>query len=179
MIQTPRLILRQWQESDLAPFCDMCADPDVMRYFPKTLSRQQSLVMANKITELIAKNGWGFWAVERKSDNAFVGFVGLHTPKDTLPCSPCVEVGWRLAKQYWGQGYATEAAKASIEFGFNELNLPRIVAFTAVINKSSIAVMQRLGMQNTLQNFMHPDVPNNSLSSSQLREHVLYEIYAG
>lgn len=172
MINTPRLILRQWQDTDLEAFCEMNADQEVMQYFPEPLSHQQSLAMAEKIRQLIDKNGWGFWAVERKNDRAFLGFVGLNQVKAALPCVPCVEVGWRLAKAYWGDGYATEAAQASINFGFNVLQLTRIVAFTATVNTPSIAVMQRLGMHNTQCNFGHPDVP----VTHPLHEHVLYDI---
>lgn len=174
MINTPRLILRQWQDSDLAAFCAMNADQEVMQYFPEPLSHQQSLVMAEKIRQLIDKNGWGFWAVERKNDHAFLGFVGLNQVKADLPCAPCVEVGWRLAKAYWGFGYATESAKASLDFGFTTLKLARIVAFTATINAPSIAVMQRLGMHNSQRNFGHPNVA----VTDPLYEHVLYEMQA-
>lgn len=171
-IKTNRLVLRSWKDSDLAPFCRMCADQDVMRFFPSVLTRQESIEMAQKIRSLINERGWGFWAVEVPGCSEFIGFVGLHMPKATLPFSPCVEVGWRLSKEFWGQGYATEAAKASIEYGFTELKLDEIVAFTAAINSPSIKVMERIGMANTGLDFEHPDVP----ASSALRHHVLYKI---
>lgn len=171
-LKTKRLILRNWTDADLEPYCDMCADQDVMRYFPSVLTRQESMDMAKKIRSLISARGWGFWAVELKEHSGFIGFVGLHVPKPYLPFSTCVEVGWRLRKEYWGNGYASEAAKASIDFGFSKLKLNEIVAFTAAINRPSIRVMERIGMSNTGLDFEHPDVP----ISSELTHHVLYKI---
>ncbi len=172
MLETKRLLLRQWCEDDLAQFAAMNADPDVMRYYPATLTSAESDAMAKKIQTLIAERGWGFWAVERKEQPGFIGFVGLHQPQVILPCSPCTEVGWRLAKDYWGKGYATEAANAALQFGFQHLRLTEIAAFTAVLNEPSKAVMERLHMLDTGQNFAHPDVPVDSV----LREHLLYKM---
>jgi RimJ/RimL family protein N-acetyltransferase len=172
MIQTSRLQLRQWQPSDYAPFAVMCADPIVMEYFPALLTTDQSNALADKIQAKIADQGWGLWAVEIRETGAFAGFVGLHRPAYPLPFAPCVEVGWRLDKPFWGQGYATEAGNAALEFGFNTLKLDEIVSFTAVPNVRSQAVMQRLGMINTGENFNHPLVPEGD----RLREHVLYKI---
>jgi len=104
--QTTRLLLRQWTPADRAPFATMNADPRVMRHFPALLSRAESDAMADRCQALIEERGWGFWAVELKASGAFIGFVGLHTPSATLPFSPCVEIGWRLAADYWGQGSA-------------------------------------------------------------------------
>jgi len=171
-LRTERLILRNWKESDFGAFGDMCSDPEVMRFFPSTLSVAESLEVALKIKSLIDSRGWGFWAVEIPDKHDFIGFVGLHTPKNNLPCSPCVEVGWRLAKAYWGNGYATEAAQAALDFGFDALGLQNIVSFTAALNVPSIAVMKKLGMQNTGLDFGHPDVPD----ASNLKHHVLYSI---
>lgn len=143
-----------------------------MRFFPSTLKVEESLDMAHKIQSLIDSRGWGFWAVEIPDKCDFIGFVGLHTPKDSLPFSPCVEVGWRLAKAYWGNGYATEAAQAALNFGFATLGLKKIVSFTSAVNLPSISVMKKLGMQNTGLDFCHPDVPE----ASNLNHHVLYSI---
>lgn len=104
---TPRLRLRQWRPSDLEPFAAMNADPDVMCYYPALWTRSQSDGFAERVTQLIEERGWGFWAVEERLSERFTGFVGLHAPSASLPFSPCVEVGWRLAKSYWGWGYAT------------------------------------------------------------------------
>ncbi len=172
MITTPRLQLRQWQPSDYAPFAAICADPIVMEFFPALLTTEQSYGIADTLAGVIADRGWGFWAVEIIDSGAFAGFVGLNEPTYNLPCSPCVEVGWRLATDCWGKGYATEAGNAALDFGFNTLKLAEIVSFTAVGNVRSQAVMQRLGMGNTGQNFEHPLVPEGD----RLREHVLYKI---
>lgn len=171
-LETSRLRLRQWQESDFPQFAQLNADPDVMRYFPATLSENESNAMANKIQDLIQTHGWGFWAVEVKNQHQFIGFVGLNAPQDDLPFTPCTEIGWRLAKNYWGMGYAQEAAKAALGFGFDNLGLDKIYAFTSVQNYHSENLMKRLGMQNTQQNFYHPRVP----SGHRLQEHLLYEI---
>ncbi len=125
-----------------------------------------------KIQYQIDKNGWGLWAVEEKLSGRFVGFVGLNQPKTELPFTPCIEVVWRLAKAYWGKGYATEAGRKSLEYAFRDLSLDEVVSFTAVINKRSEAVMQRLGMINSHKNFDHPQVSSNS----PLSEHLLYKI---
>ena len=171
-LETKRLRLRQWQPSDFAIFADMNADPEVMRYFPKLLSATVSDVIANKCQQLIKDNGWGFWAVSIKSTNAFIGFVGLNQTNADMTFAPCVEIAWRLHKDYWGQGYATEAAQAALKFAFEVLALDEVVAFTAVINKPSQQVMQRIGMKNTQDNFYHPALrPNHALA-----EHVLYKI---
>lgn len=171
-IETERLYLRQWTAEDRAPFAELNADPQVMRYFPACFSRAESDAMADKCARLIDDRGWGFWAVERKADGRFMGFVGLHTPFVELPFNPCVEIGWRLGKTFWGQGYATEAAKASLRIGFEALELPEIVSFTAVINRPSRAVMERLGMVPATATFGHPSVPEDHV----LREHCLYRL---
>lgn len=120
---------------------------------------------------LIDERGWGFWPVEERASGRFIGFVGLHVPSDELPFSPCVEIGWRLAKSYWGLGYATEAARAVITFGFEQLHVGELVAFTAIANLKSRAVMERLGMQFSAE-FDHPQVA----MESGLRRHVLYRL---
>jgi len=106
------------------------------------------------------------------NDKSFIGFVGLHEPHYELPFNPCVEIGWRLARQYWGKGYATEAGKAALEFAFNNLNLHEVYSFAVVENMKSRSVMERLKLKNTMSNFEHPMIPENS----PLREHVLYKI---
>ena len=171
-LQTDRLILRQWQDDDLKAFARMCADPDVMKFYPNTLTNEESNVMANKIRGLIDEQSWGLWAVELKDKDCFIGFVGLHKPHYELPITPCVEVGWRLSKEYWGKGYATEAARESLKFAFNQLELNEVYSFASVSNNKSWRVMERLGMSNTGNNFEHPDIPEGQ----PLREHVLYKI---
>lgn len=155
---TPRLTLRQWRQSDLEPFAAMNADADVMRYYPATWSREQSDAFAQQVMRLIDERGWSFWAVEERESGRFIGFIGLHTPSNDLPFAPCVEVGWRLGKSHWGRGYGAEAARAAITFGFEQLGLTELIAFTSIGNVRSRAVMERLGM-NVAGEFDHPDVP--------------------
>ncbi|MEM7404647.1 MAG: GNAT family N-acetyltransferase [Pseudomonadota bacterium] len=159
MIETQRLRLRQWRRADDGPFAQLNADPEVMRYFPTTLSRADSDTMAARIRARIAQRGWGFWAVERLSDNAMLGFVGLECPRPEVPISPCVEIGWRLARAHWGHGYATEAAKAALHFAFEHLLLSEVVAFTVPENQRSQAVMMRLAMVRQPTLFELPSVP--------------------
>ena len=175
-IETERLYLRQWQASDFAIFAAMNADPEVMKYFPKLLSAKVSDIIANKCQQLIEDNGWGFWALSLKEgsnkNDAFIGFVGLNQTHADMSFAPCVEIAWRLRKEFWGQGYATEAARASLDFAFSELALDEVVAFTAVINKRSQLLMKRIRMTDTQNNFYHPALESNHL----LAEHVLYKI---
>ncbi len=172
VLTTERLYLRQWQSSDFAVFAKMNADPEVMKYFPKLLSPTLSDVIAKKCQQLIEDNGWGFWAVSLKKSDAFIGMVGLNAAHADMPFAPNVEIGWRLHKDYWRQGYATEAARASLRFAFEELELDEVVAFTAVINEHSQLIMQRIGMSDTQENFYHPMLDANH----RLAEHVLYKI---
>lgn len=174
MIETDRLILRQWKNKDLEPFAEMNADPEVMRYFPSTHTPEQSNVMAKKCYDLIGEreHGWGLWAVELQETGEFIGFTGLHIPSPQLSFFPCIEIGWRLRKQFWRKGYATEAAEASLWFAFEVLFFPEIVSFTSVINEPSVGVMKKLGMKDQQKNFMHPLVPKGHV----LEEHVLYAI---
>jgi len=175
-IETERLYLRQWQASDFATFADMNADPEVMQYFPKLLTPRVSDIIANKCQQLIADNGWGLWAVSLKVDEensgGFIGFVGLNDTHADMSFAPAVEIAWRLHSDYWGQGYATEAARASLNFAFTELGLEEVVSFTAIINKRSQLIMQRIGMTDTQDNFYHPALK----STHPLAEHVLYKI---
>lgn len=168
-INTPRLVLRQWREDDKDAFAALNADTLVMEYFPALLSRVESDLAVVRYQAHIAEHGWGLWAVELKATGEFMGFVGLHPEPDNLPFSPCIEVGWRLARQFWGHGYASEAGSACVNFGFAELGLPRIVSFTAVANVRSQAVMRRLGFAELLF-FEHPDL----LEGHPLRPHVLF-----
>lgn len=170
-LETQRLKLRAWQESDLQPFAELNADKDVMHYFPSVLTREQSDTLADKFQHLILDHGWGFWAVELKATGQFIGFTGLNTQPEQFIFSPCVEIGWRLAKQYWHQGYATEAAKACLKFAFETLQLKEVVSFTAVHNTASEHVMQRLGMQAMFE-FNHPALTQES----PLSRHILYKI---
>jgi RimJ/RimL family protein N-acetyltransferase len=170
--ETDRLRLRQWLATDREPFAALNADPRVMEFFPATLDRATSDAMADYCERLIAERGWGFWAAELKGSGQFIGFIGLHTPSSELPFSPCVEIGWRLAFQHWGKGFASEAANGALQVGFGFLNLPEIVSFTAVRNLRSRAVMERLGMREAATTFEHPHIPVDS----PLRLHCLYRL---
>ncbi|VXC96074.1 putative enzyme [Enterobacterales bacterium 8AC] len=168
--QTERLRLREWQDSDLPAFAALNADPAVMTYFPAILNRAESDALADRIRQLMQQQGWGFWAVEIKGGAPFIGFVGLAISGDDLPCSPCVEIGWRLAAEFWGQGYASEAAHGVLDLAFNTLNLAEVVSFTAEINQPSRRVMERIGMRFSGETFDHPRLA----VGHPLRKHVLY-----
>lgn len=169
MITSSRLILRQWRESDLAPFAAMNADPRVMEHFPKLLTREESDAMVGRIHNFISENGFGFWAVEVPGVTDFAGFIGLSKPKFESHFTPCVEVGWRLAFEHQGKGYATEGGKASLDFGLNELGLKEIYSFTATTNSKSAHVMKKIGMKK-LSEFEHPMIEDGH----RLKTHVLY-----
>jgi RimJ/RimL family protein N-acetyltransferase len=171
-LKTKRLILRQWRDEDYEPFARLNADPKVMEHFPSTLTKVQSDVMATTLKTLISQNGWGFWVMEEKETGLFVGALGLHEPTENLPFLPCVEIGWRLAYEHWGKGYATEAGKEVLRYAFEDLKLEEVVSFTAVANKRSRDLMKRLGMKNSYENFEHSALPQGH----RLREHVLYKI---
>lgn len=171
-LETERLLLRQWTTADFAPFAALNSDKRVMAHFPAILSRAQSDALARRCTALIAAQGWGFWALEDKATRQFIGMTGLHRPDMALPFSPCVEVGWRLAYDAWGKGFATEAASAAIQTGFDLLGVTEIVAFTTVANVRSQAVMQRLGMVRDEDTFLHPALPPDHAQA----EHFLYRL---
>lgn len=170
-LETDRLILRPWQESDHAAFIAMSADPEVMKYFPQPLTQAQSLAFIQQLSTIMQQNQWGFWAVELKQSGEFIGFIGLAEQTQQFPFSPCVEIAWRLAKAFWRQGYATEGAQAALNYAFQTLKLNKVVSFTAAINHPSEAVMQRLNMHKVTE-FNHPKLA----SAHPLEKHVLYEI---
>lgn len=168
---TERLILRLWKQSDRELFAAMNADPDVMRYFPSTRTREESDSMVNAVEQILADKGWGLWAVEEKSSGAFIGFVGLNIPGYELPFSPVIEIGWRLDKAFWGKGYAPEAARKALEVGFQQFAMEEIVAFTALTNLPSQRVMEKIGMTRC-EEFDHPSLAEGH----PLRCHILYRI---
>jgi RimJ/RimL family protein N-acetyltransferase len=174
-IITQRLRLRGWRDADLEPFAALNADPRVMEFFVQPLERAQSEAFAIRAGEKLVERGFGLWAVEAPDIAPFLGYVGLAEPSFQAPFTPCVEVGWRLARQYWGQGFATEAAAAVIDYAFGTLGLNEIVSFTAVGNQRSRQVMERLGMRrHAREDFDHPNVPDGH----RLRPHVLYRLVA-
>jgi RimJ/RimL family protein N-acetyltransferase len=171
-VRTARLELRQWREGDLAPFAALNADPETMRFFPSALTRAESDSLATRAQLQIAERGWGLWAVEVADSGRFIGFVGLAEPRFEAHFTPAVEVGWRLARDAWGHGYATEGGRAALAFAFDELGLEEVVSFTAVVNERSRKVMERLGMtRDPADDFDHP-----SITDGPLRRHVLYRV---
>ena len=172
---TSRLRLRQWCESDREPFAAMNADPAVMEFFPSLLPRQSSDASIELWQSQFRSQGWSNWAVEALESGQFVGFIGLSVPRRVLPFSPCVEIGWRLAKACWGRGFATEGGRAVLQVAFNRIGLSEVVSFTSLGNLRSRAVMERLGLRNTLSDFEHPGVPEGHA----LRPHCLYRITRG
>jgi RimJ/RimL family protein N-acetyltransferase len=172
-LRTERLLLRPWREEDLQPFAALNADPAVMEYFPATLTRAESDVRAERFDSDIQRLGYGFWAVEIPGEAPFIGFVGLDETDEGMPFSPAIEVGWRLAREHWGQGYASEGARVALAFGFEQLALEQIVALTAAGNVRSRRVMERLGMRrDPADDFIHPGLPEGH----PIAPHVLYRI---
>ena len=170
---TDRLVLREWQDADLAPFAALNADLRVAEFLSAPLDRAASDALVDRISEHWATDGHGLWAVDRVDDGAFLGFVGLALHTFEAPFMPRIEVGWRLAPAAWGHGYATEAARAALRFGFEELGLAEIVSFTVPANAKSRAVMERLGMtRDPADDFDHPRFPDGH----RLRRHVLYRL---
>lgn len=170
--ETQRLMLRQWTAADRAPFAALNADPIVMAHFPARLTPEESDAIADRCEHLIAERGWGAWATTLKATGEFIGIVGLSIPQADLPVSPCVEILWRLARAYWRQGFATEAARGALHTGFEVLGLKEIVAFTVPSNARSRGVMERLGMRMDAATFEHPSVPQGHA----LRTHCIYRL---
>ena len=174
-LQTERLIIRPWKEKDREPFARLNADPEVMQYFPSVLTREKSDALIETARDRTRTDGFCFSPIEEKATSKFLGFVGLSRPRyaTPLPFDPCVEIGWRLDRSAWGKGYATEAAKAWLGFGFETLGLDEIVSFTAVTNERSQKVMKRLGMQRDPDDdFLHPAIE----PGHPLEPHVLYRL---
>jgi len=170
---TERVRLRQWRTSDLEPFAQLNADARVMEFYPATMDRGASDALAERIRSGISERGWGLWAAELLATGEFIGYIGLNVPGTHLPFSPCVEVGWRLARAFWGRGLATEGAHEALRAGFEDLGFEEIVSFTSLVNRRSRAVMERLGMlEDEPAAFEMPSVP----VGSALRAHCLYRL---
>jgi RimJ/RimL family protein N-acetyltransferase len=172
-LRTERLRLRRWVRSDREPFSVLNSDPRVMHHFPSVLSREESDALADRIESSFDLNGFGLWAVEVPNLASFIGFVGLAIPRFEAHFTPCVEIGWRIAAKYWNRGFASEAARAALRFGFDTLQLEEIVSFTVPGNLPSRRVMEKIGMlHNPADDFDHPSLP----AGHPLRRHVLYRI---
>ncbi|TRX74237.1 GNAT family N-acetyltransferase [Pseudomonas mangiferae] len=173
-LETPRLRLRTWRRSDLPAYVEMSADPEVMRYFPAPQDAARTEASYERIQDHFARHGFGLWAMERKDNGAFIGMTGLGYMGFEAHFSPAVEIGWRLARAHWGQGFAREAARAALACGFERLGLEQVVAYTAVENQPSRRVMEAIGMhRDPADDFDHPDLP----PGHWLRRHVLYRLW--
>jgi RimJ/RimL family protein N-acetyltransferase len=173
---TERLLLRRWRTEDRAPFAVMNGDARVMEHFPKVATVAESDAQVERIEAHFAARGFGLWAVEIPGVAPFIGFVGLNVPRFEAHFTPCVEIGWRLAVEHWGRGYATEAARAVLDVGFEQVGLTEIVSMTVPANVRSRRVMEKLGMtHDPAENFAHPMVEEGS----PLKEHVLYRLQKG
>jgi ribosomal-protein-alanine N-acetyltransferase len=173
ILTTGRLIFRRWCDSDREPFARMNADPRVMEFFPEPLSREGSDALVDRAEAHFRAHGYGPWAAEFRHNGTFIGFIGLSIPAFQTHFTPCVEIGWRLAADYWGQGLATEGARAAVRYGFEMLGLKEIVSFTVPANAKSLRVMEKLGMtRNPADDFDHPRLPDGH----PLRRHVLYRL---
>jgi RimJ/RimL family protein N-acetyltransferase len=172
-LRTGRLLLRAWRDDDLEPFARMNADPEVMEHFPAMLSREESDAQVGRIRAAFDATGYGLWAVEIPGVVPFAGFIGLMLPPFEAHFTPCVEIGWRLARTYWGAGYATEGAVAAVSYAFDEAGLDALVAMTVPANTRSRRVMERLGMtHDPREDFDHPRLaPGHALA-----RHVLYRL---
>lgn len=168
--QVPGFIqLRQWRDEDLAPFAAMNADPDVMRYFLRPLSFEESRAALSRFRDAIDARGWGLWAVQL--DEEFAGFAGLSQPSFSAHFTPCTEIGWRFRRMYWGRGVAFAAAREAERYAFTTLGLDQLVSFTTATNLRSRRLMERLGFtRNPIEDFFHPMVPDHH----PLCPHVLY-----
>lgn len=172
-LTTERLLLRRWTDADREPFAALNADPRVMEHFPASMTREQSDAFVDRIVAGFEQRGFGLWAVQRKDTGGFIGFVGLSPAEFEASFTPAVEVGWRVAAEHWGQGFASEAARSAVADGFVRLGLDQIVSFTAVTNERSWRLMERIGMQrDEAGGFEHPNVE----VGHPLRPHVLYRL---
>jgi RimJ/RimL family protein N-acetyltransferase len=171
VLQTDRLVMRRWRDSDREPFATLNADPQTMRYFPSTLDRAASDAFVDRIEARFELQGFGLWALELTATGEFLGYTGLNPMPDGVPGAGGMEIGWRLARHAWHHGYATEAATAGLGVAFSGADLPEVWSMTAILNEPSQAVMRRIGLTEYTR-FEHPSVP----AGSELRPHVLYHL---
>jgi ribosomal-protein-alanine N-acetyltransferase len=173
IIETERLILRTWHHDDRRPFSLMNADPEVMEFFPKLLTSAESDAFVDRIESGMRERGYGLWATELKGAGRFMGFIGFNYTDFPSDFTPCIEIGWRLAGEFWGMGYATEGARACLDFGFGTLDFAEVYSFTSASNIRSESVMKKIGMKK-VKDFKHPKLD----ASNPLCDHVLYRIAA-
>lgn len=171
IFESERLGFRRWKEEDRVPFEVMTADPDVMRFFPKLLNKEEANRLISRFEAHMDNKGYTMWAVERKKDGVFIGFIGLLEITMEIEGQGSAEIGWRLDKQFWKRGYAVEGALACIAYAFGPLAMNQVYSFTSTINQASETVMQRIGMTK-IGEFEHPKLDEDS----PLKKHVLYKI---
>ena len=169
--ETERLAFRDWKESDLNEFRIMNKDSRVMKYFTKMLTEEETDSFYNIIQDEFSKYGYGLYAVETKHNNEFIGFIGFHWANFNSKFTPCIEIGWRLKYDAWGNGFATEGAKECIKYGFGTLGFNKIYSFTSKVNHQSEKLMKKIGMEKVME-FEHPNIIEGSL----LRTHILYTV---
>lgn len=167
--ETERLIFRDWKKEDEHKFVEMNNDSDVMKFFPKKLNEIESLELLTKIKSNLEKNGFGLYAVESKQKNEFVGFLGFNIAEFESDFTPCIEIGWRFRKEFWGEGLATEGASKCLKYGLEELDFKQIYSFTSDINIPSKRVMEKIGL-NFYKTFNNPNVKEGHI----LEKHVLF-----
>lgn len=173
ILETDRLILRTWVDEDLESMLAINQDPKVMEYFPSLQDLEMTKNFIDKVNVHFENHGYSLYATVRKDTGEFIGFIGLFTPEFESHFTPAIEIGWRLSSNHWGQGFATEGAKAVLDYAFRELKIPEIVSFTAASNAKSIRVMQKIGLKhNEADDFYHPKLDDTSL----LKRHVLYRL---
>lgn len=173
VIKTKRLLLRTWEEGDLAPMIAINQDPKVMEHFPALLSPGETKQLIDKINNHYGENGYTLYAVELKNAEEMIGFLGLLNVGFEAHFTPAVEIGWRLAYAHWSKGYASEAARAVLDYAFAELKLKEVVSFTAACNERSIKLMERIGLKRQMNgDFSHTKLPKDH----RLSRHVLYRL---
>jgi RimJ/RimL family protein N-acetyltransferase len=173
VLNTDRLILRPWRDADRIPFAEQSGDPRVMNFFPGPMTPAESDALAASIASHFEQHGYGWWAVEVKGGDSFIGYVGIQHCDFPAPFTPAVAIGWRLGAEHWQEGYAHEAAEAVLRFAFEEAGLDEVVAFTVPANLASLALMERLGMEyDARDDFQHPHLP----PEHRLRHHLLYRL---
>lgn len=173
-METTRLKLREWKEEDLNPFFKLNSNSDVMEFFPSKLSKEESDASVDGIIKHFETYGFGLYAVEKKDSQEFIGFVGMQHVPFTAKFTPAIEIGWRLHPDFWGNGYATEAAQKVLEFAWNDLGIQEVVALVVPENKKSRRVMEKLGMTHSpAEDFLHP---HPKLKNTKLEKHTLYRI---
>lgn len=173
VIETTRLILRTWKDEDIDAYYSINQDPKVIEFLRGPMTMAEVKHFITEMNNNFIKHNYTLWAVEEKTTGNMIGFIGLQAPYFQAHFTPCIEIGWRLGSQYWGKGYATEGAKAALDYGFNKISLKEIVSFTVPANVKSLRIMEKIGMRLDVNgNFAHPKLPANH----HLSIHVLYRI---